>query len=433
MLPSRRPAAGRIAELVEPILGPLPVRLRAWDGSERGPADAPALVISRRALRRLLWSPHELGVAQAYVTGELDVEGDLAEGLRRMWAMAAARPAGPPALGARQRLRLARAAIGLGAVGRRPAPPSTQAALRGETHSRRRDRAAIAHHYDLSNDFYALILDESMAYSSGYWTAPYDPRGETGLAEAQRDKLELICAKLDLRPGMRLLDVGCGWGSLILHAAQQHGVHATGITLSAQQHAYVSAQIARRGLDDRVEVRLQDYRDLEPVGRGWDAVSSIEMGEHVGQGNYPVYAGMLHRALAPGGRLLLQQMSRRSGAHGGGGQFIEAFIAPDMHMRPVGQTVDLLADAGFEIRDVHALREHYVWTVQAWLDNLDRHADKLTELIGEEAMRVWRLYLIGGALSFEQGRMGVDQVLAVRPGPNGASRMPARRADLITA
>ncbi len=425
-------AAERLAALIQPILGPLPVRIRAWDGSEAGPTGGPTLVIaSRKALRRLLWNPGELGLAQAYVTGEIDVDGDLAEGFRQVWAAHRAGAASRPELTRSDHLRLLRGAARLGVLGVRPAPPASQSALRGERHSRSRDRDAIAHHYDLSNEFYALILDDAMAYSSGYWPAPY-VRGASDparLADAQRDKFDLVCRKLGLRPGQRLLDVGCGWGSLILHAAEHYGVHATGVTLSAQQHAFVTERIAERGLGDRVEVRLQDYREIDASAGPWDAVASLEMGEHVGQENYGAYASTLFGALKPTGRLLLQQMSRRSDARPGGGEFIEAFIAPDMHMRPVGETVDLIAQAGFEIRDVHALREHYVWTVEAWLDTFEANADALTALVGEEVVRVWRLYLVGGALTFQEGRMGVDQILAVRPGPIGQSGLPPRRDD----
>jgi len=247
-----------------------------------------------------------------------------------------------------------------------------------------------------------------MAYSSAYFTSSDD-----SLADAQRAKLDLICTKLGLRPGMRLLDVGCGWGSLILHAAERYGVHATGITLSAQQRDFVAKRIADRGLADRVDVRLQDYREL--ADETFDAVSSIEMGEHVGEDHYPAYAAILHAALRPGGRLLLQQMSRCHDAAPGGGAFIEAYIAPDMHMRPMSQTLAHLERAGFELLGVEAMREHYVHTVRRWIDTFEANWDEFVRMQGEEVARVWRLYLVGGALAFEEGRMGVDQYLAVRP------------------
>jgi cyclopropane-fatty-acyl-phospholipid synthase len=416
--------AGQLAELVAPVLGPLPVRLRAWDGSEAGPSDGPVLVVrDRQALRRLLWSPNELGLAQAYITGELDVEGDLAEGLRRVWAQVRTR--GPSRLSLGQRLRSLALARRLGVLGPRPAAPLVQAKLSGTIHSRERDRAAITYHYDLSNDFYRLILDPNMAYSCAYWTSD-DP--SYTLEQAQNDKLDLICRKLGLRPGMRLLDVGCGWGSLTVYAARHFGVRVTAVTLAGEQRSFVASRVAELGLTDRVEVRLQDYRDV--ADGPYDAISTIEMGEHVGASNYPLFASRLFALLRPEGRLLVQQMSRGSSAPGGGA-FIESYVAPDMHMRPAGSTVSLLEDAGFEVRDVHALREHYTRTALAWLSTLEANWSTVVELVGEPMARVWRLYMVGGALTFEEGRMGVDQILCVRPTPTGSSgvSVPGRDTD----
>ena len=201
---------------------------------------------------------------------------------------------------------------------------------------------------------------------------------------------------------------------MVLHAAQQYGVHATGITLSAQQRDLITERIARLGLTDRVEVRLQDYREVDADGQ-FDAVSSIEMGEHVGEQNYGTYAGVMFGALRPGGSLLLQQMSRRADAAPGGGAFIESYIAPDMHMRPLWQTLKYLQDSGFEIRGVEAMREHYVRTVDRWIETFEDRYDEFVALVGDEVARVWRLYLVGGGLAFEEGRMGVDQILATKP------------------
>ncbi|KUO09896.1 SAM-dependent methyltransferase [Streptomyces sp. DSM 15324] len=418
---TRTGAAHRLAALAEEALGgPPPLRLRAWDGSETGPAGAPVVVLrSRRALRRLLWQPGELGLAQAYVTGELDVEGDLGEGLRAVWAAARERRLRPPRLTPAERARALTTAVRLGVVGPPPPAPVSQARLRGGLHSRARDRAAISHHYDLSNAFYGLLLDETMAYSCGYWAG--EGPGFTS-ADAQRAKLELICRKVALAPGARLLDIGCGWGALTLHAAERHGARVTAVTLAREQAAYVREQVAARGLADRVEVVCQDYRDIR--GGGFDAVTTIEMGEHVGDAEYPAFAAALHRLLRPGGRVLVQQMSRGRGAPGGG-PFIEAYIAPDMHMRPLGETVGLLEAAGLEVRHCESLREHYVRTVTAWHRTLEERWGSFTALVGEETARVWRLYLVGGALAFEEGRMGVDQILGVRPVAGGGSGMPA--------
>ena len=231
------------------------------------------------------------------------------------------------------------------------------------------------------------------------------------LEEAQAAKLDLVCRKIGLEPGDRFLDVGCGWGSLSLYAAEHFGAQVTGVTIAAEQKAFIDARIAERGLGDRVEIRLQDYRDV--TDGPYDAVASIEMGEHVGQANYPTYVEVLRRNVKPQGRVLIQQMSRR-GRHPGGGPFIESFIAPDMHMRPVGETVELIEAGGLEVRDVHMMREHYVATVRDWLASFEANQDRLRELLGEEALRVWRLYLVGGAMAFRDGRMGVDQILSVR-------------------
>jgi cyclopropane-fatty-acyl-phospholipid synthase len=407
--------APELAGLAERLLGAkIPVGLRAWDGSRAGAADGPCVVLkSRRALRHVLWQPGELGLARAYVTGDLDVEGDLAQGLSRFWRLGGRiRPE------ARDWPAIVRLAVRLGVVGPRPRPPAAEARLTGRLHTHRRDRAAIAHHYDLSNDFYRLLLDPHMAYSCAYFT------GDEPLADAQRHKLDLICRKLALKPGMRLLDVGCGWGSLVIHAAANYGVHATGVTLSAQQRDYVLSRVAAEGLHGKVDVRLQDYREL--ADPPFDAVASVEMGEHVGEDNYPAYAATLYRMLKPEGRLVLQQMSRGAVAPGGGA-FIETYIAPDMTMRPVGSTLNHLAGAGFEIRDVEAMREHYVLTCRAWADTLEERWSAAVGLIGLEQARVWRLYLAGGALAFAENRMGVDQVVAVRTTVDGHSGLPAVR------
>ena len=412
----RTGAADLIAALYRERTGTaLPIGLRAWDASHAGPDVPPTVVLrSSAALRRLLWSPNELGMAQAYVTGEIDVDGDVAEGLRQVWAAVdpeahLARPVGARAVG-----KMLLAAWRLGALGPRPAAPATQAKVRGRVHTKARDRAVIAHHYDLSNEFYALILDPAMAYSAAYWTSQ-EP--DYTLADAQRDKFDLICRRLELRPGMRLLDVGCGWGGLLLHAAQHYGITGVGITLSTQQAAFARARIDERGLTDRVEIRLQHFRELaEHESReSFDAIATIEMGEHVGASAYPDFTAALFAALVPGGRLLVQQMSRAHGAAPGGGAFIESFIAPDMHMRPLSETVALWRAAGFDVLDTESLRENYVRTLDVWIQNFENHWDEAVRLVGIETARVWRLYLAGGRLAFEQERMGVEQILAAKP------------------
>lgn len=424
--------ADAVLSLAEETLGmTLPVRLRLWDGSEAGPHDAPVLVLrSKRAVRHVLWQPGELGVARAYVQGDLDVEGDLAEGLSRVWASvrearAADETAGRPRIRPRTVAKGAALALRLGVIGKKPAIPAAESHLTGDLHSRERDQAAISHHYDLSNDFYELILDETMAYSSGFHTSP-----EQTLHEAQLAKLDLICRKLDLRPGMRMVDIGSGWGSLTLHAAEHYGVHVTGVTLSSEQRDFVLKRASERGLSDRVDVSLRHFRDLSEAGvqdGRIDAIASVEMGEHVGDAEYEVFTAAIHRYLRPGGRVLIQQMSRSNDKPGdspGGGPFIETYIAPDMHMKPLAKTIGLINRAGLEIRDVQAMREHYPQTVAAWAARLEANWSTAVALVGEEMARVWRLYLAGGSLAFEENRMGVDQILAVKPSPAGESGMP---------
>ncbi|MET0994441.1 MAG: cyclopropane-fatty-acyl-phospholipid synthase family protein [Mycobacterium sp.] len=400
--------AARLADLIREVSGTaLPVRLRAWDGTEAGPRDAPVLIIRNRwALRRMLWAPGELGLARAYVAGDVDVEGELADGFRRAWQASRSRSSSRLKLSTVDRIRVVSTGTRLGALGLPPKPPAAEAKTTG-----RRP--------ELSNDFYALLLDSHLAYSSAYFTED----GQS-LHDAQTAKLELICHKLGLQQGMRLLDVGCGWGSLALYAAEHHGVHATGITLSEEQRTFITVRAAERGLDALVDVRVQDYRELgelPDMAGTFDAVSSIEMGEHVGDAHYGTYAAIMCRALKPRGRLLLQQMSRSLDAAPGGGAFIERYIAPDLHLRPLWQTLRYLQEAGLEIRGVEAMREHYVRTVDAWLETYQTHHEQFVSLVGEEVARVWQLYLVGGRLAFEEARMGVDQVLAVKTTASGAS------------
>jgi cyclopropane-fatty-acyl-phospholipid synthase len=398
-------AAEVIAALLAQAGLDLPVRLRAWDGSEAGPLEpvaGPVLVArSPRALQRILWRPGELGLARAYVSGDLDVEGDLTEGLRRVHATA---PRSGPFGLIKTGAGAVAAAGRLGLLAPPPEPPRCELRVRGRRHSRARDQAVIAGHYDVPSAFYQLILDPSMAYSCAYWDGQRDLNG------AQQAKLDLIVSKLALEPGQALLDMGCGWGSLTLHAARAR-VQVTGVTLSREQGGYVRQRARDLGLSDRAEVRIQDYRD--PLAGPYDAIASVEMGEHVGAGRYPAFCAALYGRLRPGGQLLIQQMSRTT--RRGGGPFIESYIAPDMDMRPVGETIRLIQDAGFEVIGVEAMREHYARTIRAWLENFEANLPAITTILTAEQVRVWRLYLAGGALAFEQGRMGVDQILAVKP------------------
>ncbi len=347
--------AGRLRPVVQQLFGgELPVRLRAWDGSEAGPEEGPTLVLrNRQALRRLLWHPGELGLAQAYVTGELDVDGDLTDGLRSVWRAIRERDLTRPQLPAAGWLSAAWTAIALGIPGPRPPAPASEATIGGRLHSRGRDQAVISHHYDVPAEFYRLILDPAMAYSCALWTSA---DADYTLADAQRDKLDAICQKLDLGRGSRLLDVGCGWGSLSVHAARSYGADVTAVTLAREQARFVRDRLAEQALARVVAVHNKDYRDIDAAQ--YDGVASIEMGEHVGDREYPAFCAKLRGLLRPGGRVLIQQMSRGAAAPGGG-KFIEAYIAPDMHMRPVGETIGLLEDARLEVLTVESMREHY--------------------------------------------------------------------------
>ncbi|MEU3712374.1 SAM-dependent methyltransferase [Streptomyces catenulae] len=427
-------AAGRLTRLAEEVLGAkLPVRIRAWDRSEFGPPGAPVLVFrNRRALRRLLFKPGELGLARAWVAGDLDIEGDLYEALDLLagliWERGTAAPAPQraPVLRALARPEIRAAAkelLSLAAVPLPPSPPAEEARTRrGPLHTLLRDKEAISHHYDVGNDFYALVLGPSMVYSCAYWAGP-----DATLEEAQRDKLDLICRKLGLTEGQRLLDVGCGWGSMVLHAAREYGVRAVGITLSEEQATYARKRVAEAGLADRVEIRVQDYREIhdEP----FDAISSIGMAEHVGRARYAEYANALYALLKPGGRLLNHQIARRPLTDEDTyhvDEFIDRYVFPDGELSPVGRTAGALEDAGFEVRDVEVLREHYALTLRRWVANLEARWKEAVRLTTPGRARVWRLYMAASALSFERNRIGVNQVLAVRTPESGASGLPLR-------
>ncbi|MFF3261276.1 class I SAM-dependent methyltransferase [Streptomyces sp. NPDC002932] len=424
-------AALRLTALAQELLGePLPVRIRAWDGSESGPPEAPALVFrSRRALRRLLWKPGELGLARAWVAGELDIEGDLYEALdlvagliweRGIEAKDSIHPVRDPKVRA-----AAKGLLQLAGPWPPPPPPPEEVRRRtGALHTKRRDKEAISHHYDVGNDFYELVLGPSMVYSCAYWED-----GGT-LEAAQRDKLDLVCRKLALKEGDRLLDVGCGWGSMAIHAAREYGARVTGVTLSTEQAAFARKRIAEEGLTDRIEIRVQDYRDVRDGP--YDAISSIGMAEHVGSVRYREYADDVYALLKPGGRLLNHQIARRpekdeSAYHVD--EFIDAYVFPDGELAPLGRTVATLEEAGFEARDVESLREHYALTLRRWVANLEKEWPRAVKMTSPGRARVWRLYMAASALSFEHNKIGVNQILAVRPAEGGAARMPLRARD----
>lgn len=422
-------AAPRLQGLFAQLVGaPLPVRIRAWDGSQAGPPGAPTLVVrNRRALRRLLWKPGELGLARAWVAGDLDIDGDLYTTLDLLAGHIWER--GEDARTLAQALRdpevraAVRGLVKLGGTPLPPAPPREEARRpRRNLHTKRSDRHAISHHYDVGNDFYEIVLGPSMVYSCAYWPSP-----DSTLEQAQHDKLELVCRKLGLSPGQRLLDVGCGWGSMAVHAAREHGVSVVGVTLSQEQAAYARKRVADEGLTDKVEIRVQDYRDVRDGP--YDAISSIGMAEHVGAERYLEYAGDLHELLKPGGRLLNHQIARRPQRDETAynvDAFIDSYVFPDGELQPVGITVAMLERAGFEVRDVESIREHYALTLRQWVARLEADWQRAVQLTSPGRARVWRLYMAASALAFERNRIGVNQVLAVRTPESGASGMPLR-------
>jgi len=429
--------AGRLLE--EIFRASPPVAITTWDGGRVGPDDPPATirVRSAAALARLFQAPGQLGFGRAYVAGDLDVEGDIFAALElplhlnglslkpRHW-MAAVALAGPALLG-------------------KLPVPTEEARLSGRRHSQDRDRAAVAYHYDVSNKFYELVLGPSMTYSCAYWQP-----GTPTLEDAQAAKHDLIATKLGLSRGMRLLDVGCGWGSFAHHAAAGYGVEVVGVTLSARQAEWAGASdraaaVAAPGdgmtpaaHGATVSIRLQDYRQ---VGDGpYEAISSVGMSEHVGRSNLPVYFAKLHSLLRPGGKLLNQAISALPPAArpplmpfpsplpswfaswvtpGGRGfgrdSFIDRYVFPDGELVEVGAVVSAMQEAGLEVIQVESLREHYGPTLRSWVANLEHNWDAAVTTAGERRARIWRLYMAASARTFETGRTSVHQVLARRP------------------
>jgi cyclopropane-fatty-acyl-phospholipid synthase len=318
--------------------------------------------------------------------------------------------------------RLLLAGLALGARPVRPPARTFEARLRGIRHSPRRDAQAIRHHYEVPFEFYRLWLDDSLTYSCAYFRDREDD-----LETAQRAKLDLVCRKLRLQPGERVLDIGCGWGSFLIHAAQHYGARGVGITLSPSQAAVARRRVEELGLGSRIEVRLADYR--EPLGATFDAVASIGMLEHVGRANMLRYAQAIHRALRPGGRALVHGITAPPGHGITRGSFVDAFIFPDGELEEAGFLSLQLDNAGLEVRDDENLREHYAITLRHWQERLAAHWGEAERLIGAERLRVWRLYLAGAETGFRRGTTGVHQFLAVKPDQHGDAALPLTRDD----
>jgi len=427
-----------IAEVIGGILGDqIPLRIVAYDGGVFEPPHPVATleIRSPSALTRILSRPGELGISRAYVAGDLDISGDIYSVLDLDVSMSKLR------LGPRTITRLLLA-------GGRPLlqllpPPQEEVRLRGRIHTPGRDRASISHHYDVSNAFYGIVLGPSMTYSCAVFSDPEDD-----LDSAQSNKYELVSRKLGLRPGMRLLDVGCGWGGMALHAAANHGARVIGVTLSSEQFDWATKRVADVGLGDRVEIRLQDYREI--TDGPFDAISSIGMFEHVGWRQMVEYFHRLSGLLRLGGRLLNHAIGRpghddaptlRGRAEATGRRlsaatglrgpsriaspFMDRFVFPDGELHEVGTVVSMMQDCGFEVRHLETLREHYALTLRRWVANLEANWEAAVSEVGAGRARIWRLYMAASAVGFERHRLEVHQVLAVRP-DGGRSHMDLR-------
>ncbi len=412
-----------LADVFERIAGAdAPAEFMAYDGSRAGAEGSPVRITvkSPTAVRYLAQAPGEMGLARAFVSGHIDVDGDMYTALARMTRVQQTN------LSVAERLALLRELGGPRVLWPRIPPPPQEIRIRrrslsGLRHSRGRDASAISHHYDVSNTFYAWVLGPSMAYTCACY-----PTEDATLEEAQAYKHDLVARKLGLRSGMRLLDVGCGWGGMVRHAAREYGVRALGVTLSEQQALWAQRAIADEGLSGLAEVRHLDYRDVTETE--FDAVSSIGLTEHIGKAKLPGYFAFLLGKLKPGGRLLNHCITRTDDSEPARrpSGFIYRYVFPDGELEAPGHLVSLMHDAGFEVRHEENLREHYARTLAGWCANLDAHWDEAVGEVGEGTARVWRLYMAGSRLGFERNQIQLHQVLGVKLRPNGKSGMPLR-------
>jgi cyclopropane-fatty-acyl-phospholipid synthase len=406
-----------IAPLLSRALAGVPIAVEAYDGSTAGPADASVRLVLRspRALSYLITAPSELGLARAFVSGDLEIHGDLYDALTLMWSDRIGH------VSWRERLAILRN-VDPKAL-RWVEPPAEELGARrlraGMRHSKSRDAQAISHHYDVSNRFYEWVLGPSMTYTCACY-----PTETSTLEEAQEHKYDLVCRKLGLEPGMRLLDVGCGWGGMVRHAAKHYGVQALGVTLSRRQAEWAKEAIASEGLGHLAEVRFSDYRDV--TESDFDAVSSIGLTEHIGRANLPAYFTFLNERLRPQGRLLNHCITRPTTTepnHFGG--FIDRYVFPDGELEGVGYIISAMQDHGFEVRHEENLREHYARTLAGWCANLGAHWDEAVDEVGAGRARVWALYMAGSRLGFERRTIELHQVLGVKTA-DGVSAMPLR-------
>jgi cyclopropane-fatty-acyl-phospholipid synthase len=417
-------ATGLTLRLLEELLnggGARQVGVRLWDGThwpDAAPRPVTLVLKHPGALRSAFLPGTELGLAEAYLYDDLDIEGDIESVFGLADALAEATS------GWRKKLRAARDLMRL--------PPSEvhdhgrrgPARLTGRRHSIERDRQAVTYHYDVSNDFYALWLDRRMVYSCAYFQSP-----NQNLDTAQERKLDYLCRKLRLQPGQRLLDVGCGWGGLVIHAAERYGVDATGITLSQPQADLANRRIAEAELADRCRVEVRDYRQMDGP-ESYDALVSVGMFEHVGAATLPTYFAQAWRLLKPGSVFLNHGIaSRAADKPQNGPSFSDTYVFPDGELVPINMTLHVAEEAGFEVRDVESLREHYALTLRHWVRNLEAHHEQALQFVDEPTYRVWRLFTSGSARGFTAGQLNVYQSLLVKPDERGQSGLPLTRAD----
>jgi cyclopropane-fatty-acyl-phospholipid synthase len=422
------------------LFGPPPARpfaVRYWDGTAENPRTAVpfTLVLTRPgALRRMLWPPSELSLVEAYLSGDVDVEGDLGATISLADTINA-HVKSPRVLASltRDLLALPKHESAVDTV--QQIRSERVVPIAGSVHDRSRDRAAIQYHYDVGNDFYKLFLDDRMVYSCAYFVEP-----DFTLDRAQEAKLEHICRKLRLRPGERLLDIGCGWGGLIMHAVQRHGVRALGITLSEQQRALAQARIEAAGLQDSCRVEIRDYRDLADVGP-FDKIASVGMVEHVGVDHLPEYFESAYRVLEPGGLFLNHGIVQALQKHRPSWReriedrlwrrdsFIDQYVFPDGKLGPFDAVASAAENAGFELRDAESLREHYEQTLHEWVRRLMAREREAVALVGRQTFRVWRLYMTASKYGFATGRLGIIQTLLAKQ-RDGRVTLPRTRADL---
>ncbi len=397
------------------------VTIRLWDGTcwpDASPRPVTLALNHPGALRAMLLPGTEVGLVEAYLFDDVDILGDseavyaLGEALKEQTG------------GWGRKLAISRDLLRLPDLQNPRVTRRGPARLSGKPHSIERDRQAIAYHYNVSNDFYALFLDRRMVYSCAYFRSPQD-----SLEQAQEQKLEYICRKLRLQPGMRILDIGCGWGALVMYAAANYGVDATGITLSQAQQEYAARRIAESGLAGRARVHYQDYRELE-AREPFDALVSVGMFEHVGESQLPVYFAQALRLLKPGGVFLNHGVARKALDDAWlAYSFSNAYVFPDGELLPISHTLRVAEEAGFEVRDVEALREHYALTLRHWVSNLEANHERALNYVDEPTYRVWRVAMSYPAYSHSSGAINIYQALLSRPEETGASRLPLTRED----